>query len=443
MRPRVGQQGTLTASGHARARGRSLPRLPLQLAYIFGAVCPERGVGCRACHALCRHPGHDRPSRRNQLAVARVRTPSSCSTAPAGTPQPPWSCRTTSRSCRCHPQPRAQPGRERLAVSETELAQPPSPGGLPRHRGGLLSGLDPLPRPAGRRAVRSPPELGQGSMPRAVGIRAGPSGRPGAAGVDLERSSKAKPSARRAARPKGVEGWRGSGLAGRSTGVSSCAPRPRGGISPSGGPVPGASEVGAGQGSATGLGSSVVRGPGARSKAEGAGISARARSIGRGAPERRPSSAVSAGIGSGSPGRRGVRVVGSRSSGGRRARRSGSSGSSGAKVSWGTDRARAWGHPLVRARARDRAHGRRAVRRVWARARVQGPRGPRVQGQLGWLIRPARRPTKLTELSRSPAPRGRDVASLAARRRLSGAVSFPSGPGLRPSLCIRRPGSAR
>ena len=168
---RVGQQGSLTRVWAKRGtRPRAVRDRRYTWAYLFGAVCPERGVGAavvlphvnveamnlhlaevsrgvaEGAHAVLVLDGagwHTSPKLRvpeHQLAAA----------APlrAGT----------------------QPGREPVGVPARQLPEPPRVGQLRRHRGRLLLSLDHADAHARAGSPRSPPAPGHASTSRALGI---------------------------------------------------------------------------------------------------------------------------------------------------------------------------------------------------------------------------------------------------------------------------------
>src|SRR5262249_4413633 len=119
---RIGQK-----NGQVRqwARRGTRPRQPADQrydnAYLFGAICPARGIG--AALAL---PYADTEcsstSTKSRAPSPRALTPFCCSIGPDGTRPANSTCPTTSRRSSCLPALGAQPGRECLAISSPELA---------------------------------------------------------------------------------------------------------------------------------------------------------------------------------------------------------------------------------------------------------------------------------------------------------------------------------
>ena len=91
---RVGQKGGVTHVWYQKgARPRGVRQQGFASAYLFGAVCPERGEGVALIlpESLPRTPirgldrGHGRLPGRAGARSQPERTPPSCSTGPAGT----------------------------------------------------------------------------------------------------------------------------------------------------------------------------------------------------------------------------------------------------------------------------------------------------------------------------------------------------------------------
>ena len=168
---RVGQQGTLTRVWAKRgARPRAVRDHRYTWAWLFGAVCPERGVGAavvlphvnveamnlhlaeigrrvaEGAHAVLVLDGagwHTSP---------RLRVPDNVSLLPLPryAPEPSGQC------------PEAR--RERVAVPAAEPAQPPRVGQLRRHRAGLLRRLERADADAGADRLHHQQTLGAGQI---------------------------------------------------------------------------------------------------------------------------------------------------------------------------------------------------------------------------------------------------------------------------------------
>lgn len=86
----VGQQGTLTRIWAERGTRPRAPRdTRYKWAYIFGAVCPERGV---TAALIMPHADTEAMNAHLLGRSPRARMPLSCSTVQAGMQQRPWKC---------------------------------------------------------------------------------------------------------------------------------------------------------------------------------------------------------------------------------------------------------------------------------------------------------------------------------------------------------------
>ena len=139
---RVGQQGTLTDVWAERgSRPRALKDLRREWAYLFGAVCAERGIG--AALVLPRANTHAM-----NLHLAEI----SCSVAPgahavlvcdgAGWHRTGGRLRVPGNISLLRLPPRAEPSRERLGILARQQAQQQRIRYLRHHRGPLLRRLE-------------------------------------------------------------------------------------------------------------------------------------------------------------------------------------------------------------------------------------------------------------------------------------------------------------
>jgi hypothetical protein len=83
--------------GPPRTRSRRPADQHYYSAYLFGAICPVRGVGIALAHPFADTEPCDSISRKSPAMSPRAPTPCCCSTAPGGTPPPNSTCPATSR----------------------------------------------------------------------------------------------------------------------------------------------------------------------------------------------------------------------------------------------------------------------------------------------------------------------------------------------------------